>query len=58
MGHTSKWQFRVPQYGNTVMTHLEANTDIGNLIKKCVAFVDGIRRSVIPSMVGNSPASK
>ena len=58
MDHTSKRQFRVLQYGNTVMTHLEANTDIGNLIKKCVAFVDGIRRSVIPSMVGNSPASK
>ena len=42
----------------TLLWHFEANTDIGLwswiLIKKCVAFGDGIRRSVIPSMVGNS----
>ena len=32
MGHASMWQFRVLQYGryrNTVLTHLEVNTDIG-----------------------------
>ena len=31
-GHTSKWQFKVLQYRcyhNTVMTHLEGNTDVG-----------------------------
>ena len=42
MGHTSKWQFKVLQYRcyhNTVMTHLEGNTDIGLKVRLKVLFL-------------------